>query len=112
MRVAWRTVGDIVNRVVRRHFGSHGDRLERLRHIGIDELSYRRHHEYITVVIDHVRGEVVWSRPGKNADTLHEFFDELGPERSAEIESVTIDMSQAYISAVEERVPEACLVFD
>ena len=112
MRVAWRTVGEIIRRVVDRHFDEVEDRLDGLRHIGIDELSYRRHHEYVTVVVDHVSGRVVWSMPGKNADTLHRFFDELGPERAAAIESVTIDMSQAYISAVEDRVPKARLVFD
>jgi len=112
MRVVWRTVGSIVSRVVPRHLDSEEDRLEGLRHIGIDELSYRRHHEYITVVVDHERGVVVWAARGKNADTLRAFFDELGANRCAKIESVTIDMSQAYISAVAEKVPGAQLVFD
>jgi transposase len=112
MRVVWRTVGSIVSRVVPRHLDTHEDRLEGLRHIGIDELSYRRHHEYITVVVDHDRGVVVWAARGKNADTLRTFFDELGTDRCANIESVTIDMSQAYISAVAEKIPGARLVFD
>jgi transposase len=105
-------VGGIVSRVVARHLDAGGDRLGGLRHIGIDELSYRRHHEYITVVVDHERGVVVWASRGKNADTLRAFFDELGSERSAEIESVTIDMSQAYVSAVTDKVPHARLIFD
>jgi len=112
MRVMWRTVGGIVNRVVPRHLDAERDRLDGLRHIGIDELSYRRHHEYITVVIDHERGVVVWASRGKNAETLKAFFKELGPERRAKIESVTIDMSKAYISAVTDMVPHARLVFD
>lgn len=105
MRVVWRTVGSIVSRVVPRHLDTQEDRLNGLRHLGIDELSYRRHHEYITVVVDHERSVVVWAARGKNADTLRAFFDELGPERCAKIESVTIDMSQAYITAVTEKVP-------
>jgi len=112
MRVVWRTVGSIVSRVVPRHLDTQEDRLDGLRHIGIDELSYRRHHEYITVVVDHERSVVVWAARGKNADTLRAFFDELGADRCAKIESVTIDMSQAYISAVSEKVPHARLVFD
>jgi len=112
LRISWRTVGDIVQRVVQEKLGSVGDRLDGLKHIGIDELSYRKHHEYVTVVIDHERGAVVWSSKGKNADTLREFFDELGPERCAKIESVTIDMSKAYIAAVTESVPHARLIFD
>lgn len=112
MRVTWRTVGSIVRRVVDRHLDADEDRLAGLRHIGVDELSYRRHHQYVTVVVDHERGVVVWSARGKNADTLRAFFEELGPDRCAEIDSVTIDMSKAYISAVEEMLPDATLIFD
>lgn len=112
LRVTWRTVGGIIRRVVHRELDASGDRLDGLKHIGIDELSYRRHHEYVTVVVDHERGVVVWSSKGKNAKTLRAFFEELGPERCAAIESVTIDMSNAFISAVKQMVPSARLVFD
>lgn len=110
MRIAWETVGSIIQRVVARR--QRGDALDGLTHIGVDELSYRRHHEYITVVVDHKRGHVVWAQPGKNADTLKAFFDELGPERCAKLEAVTIDMSGAYIKAVTECSPQAQLIFD
>lgn len=110
MRVAWATVGGIARRLVARLGGV--DPLDGLTDIGIDELSYRKHHEYITIVVDHVRGRVVWARPGKNAATVKGFFDELGAERCRAIRVVTIDMSQAYISAVREAVPDARLVFD
>jgi transposase len=110
LRVAWMTVGRIVARVVNR-LGP-ADRLEGLTHIGIDELSYRKHHEYVTVVVDHLKGRVVWVHPGKNADTVRRFFAELGPERAAKLEAVTIDMSGAYIHAVEEGAPQARLIFD
>jgi transposase len=112
LRVTWRTVGRIIRRVVHRELDASGVRLDGLKHIGIDELSYRRHHEYVTVVVDHERGVVVWSSKGKNAKTLKAFFEELGPERCAAIESVTIDMSRAYISVVKDQVPHARLVFD
>ena len=110
MRVAWRTVGDIALRVVARF--RPGDTLDGLTQIGIDELSYRRHHEYVTVVIDHVAQRVVWARPGKDAETLGEFFKELGPERCNQLEAVTIDMSGAFIKAVTKASPQATLIFD
>jgi transposase len=110
MRVAWDTVGAIIQRVVARHEA--GNALDGLTHIGVDELSYRRHHEYITVVVDHKRRCVVWAKPGKNADTLKAFFEELGPDRCAKLEAITIDMSAAYIKAVTECTPEAKLIFD
>jgi transposase len=110
MRIAWHTIGAIVRRVAER-LGP-ADRLDGLTHIGVDELSYRRHHEYITVVVDHTSGKVVWAHPGKNADTLKLFFAQLGAQRTAKLEAVTIDMSGAYIKAVTEASPQALLIFD
>lgn len=110
MRIAWKTVGRIIVRVAARL--APGDPLDGLVHIGVDELSYRRHHEYITIVVDHDRGAVVWAHPGKNADTLKLFFAALGPERNAKLEVVTIDMSKAYIKAVTEASPAARIIFD
>ena len=57
MRVAWETVGNIVGRVVDRLRPA--DILDDLTSIGVDELSYRKHHQYITVVVDHARGRIV-----------------------------------------------------
>jgi transposase len=110
MRVAWRTVGRIVQRVVKR-LGP-ADRLADLVDIGVDELSYRRHHEYVTVIVDHATGSVVWAEPGKNADTLNRFFEQLGKERCEKLRAVTLDMSKAYIKAVVGSAPNARLVFD
>ena len=112
MRIAWRTVGQIVKRYVHRERKEMGDPLENLRTIGVDEISYRKHHEYITTVVDHERGIVVWAARGKSAETLKAFFKTLGKERAQKIESVTIDMSSAYIKAVRESVPNATLIFD
>lgn len=61
--IAWYTVGRIVERVTRRLGGDPLARLHGLRHIGIDALSYEKHHKYVTVVTDHDRGCVVWVAP-------------------------------------------------
>ena len=108
--IAWVTVGRIVERVVGRY--QSGDPLDGLRLIGVDELSYRKGHNYVTTVTDHESGQIVWSKEGKNAETLMAFFDELGDERCLAIEAVTMDMSKAYIKAVKEKVPNAQIVFD
>ena len=110
MRVAWRTVGAIIDRVMGRRRDP--ALLDGLEYIGVDELSYRKHHEYVSVVVDHIRERVVWSEPGKNAKTLGKFFDVLGPERTQKLRIVTIDMSAAYIDAVTSRAPQAQIVFD
>lgn len=110
MRIAWATVGRIVERVVAR-LGPE-DWLADLKNIGIDELSYRRHHEYVTIVSDQDSGRVVWARAGKDAATAESFFDDLGEERTAQLETVTMDMSRAFKTAVTKRAPNARIVFD
>lgn len=110
MRVSWPTVGEIVRRVVARKLPP--DILDGVRRIGIDELSYRKHHEYVTVVVDHDRRRVVWSAPGKSGDTVRAFFAALGAERTKQLELVSIDMSSAYIAAVKECAPHARVAFD
>jgi transposase len=110
MRVSWATVGRIIERVVARL--APADRLDGLKRIGIDELSYRRHHEYLTLVTDHDTGRVVWAAPGKDKATVLRFFAELGPERVAAIETITMDLSGAFKTAVAEAAPHARVVFD
>lgn len=108
--INWRTVGTIIERVVGERLDP--GRLEALYVIGVDEISFRRHHQYVTVVVDHLRRRVVWAGEGKSAESLNAFFDALGPERSAALLSVTLDMSAAYIATIEQRAPQAEKVFD
>lgn len=112
MRIAWRTVGEIVSRVVEDAGLRDPQRLDGLRHIGIDELSYRKHHKYVTIVTDHVAGAVIWAGEGRSSDVVAAFFQALGSERTAAIATVTLDMSAAFIKGVEENAPNAELIFD
>jgi transposase len=109
LRVGWHTIGPIVARVVADHLDDR--RLERLVCIGVDEISYRRHHRYLTTVADHHSGAIVWCSPGRNSATLQAFFAELGPAKNS-IRAVSIDMSGEYQRAIREAVPEAEICFD
>ena len=64
------------------------DGLER---IGIDEISYKRGHHYLTVVVDHDTGRLVSATHGRDQATLTKFFTLLGPERTANIRYVSAD---------------------
>jgi transposase len=109
-KVAWRTVGRIVRRVVKDLLPD--DLLDNLTCIGVDETSYKRGHRYITIVTDLISDRVVWVGKGKNSKTLGRFFELLGPVRLPKIELVTMDMSKAYIKAVREYAKHADIVFD
>jgi transposase len=106
LRVAWRTVGAIVERVGA-DIDAQVDRLGGLRRIGIDEISYKRGHRFLTVVVDHDTGRLVWAAPGREDATLHRFFDELGPQRSAQITHISADMADWIARVVAARAPDA-----
>ena len=106
MRIAWRTVGTIVARYwqdVEDVF----DRFENLTRIGIDEVSYKKGHRYLTVAVDHDTGRLLWAAPGHDRETLAEFFHLLGPERCAKIALVSADAAPWIKAAVDEHCPNA-----
>ena len=80
LRLSWRTVAAIVARVVQDLTGK-TDQLDGLTRIGIDEISYRKGHRYLTCVVDHDTGRLVWAHEGRNKDTLTLFFDALGDDQ-------------------------------
>ena len=111
MRVAWRTVGSIIERVwddTEDLF----DRFADLTRIGIDEISYKRGHKYLTVVVDHGSGRLVWAAPGRDTATLTAFFDALGEDRCALITHVSADGASWIANAVRGKCPNAILCAD
>jgi transposase len=112
MRISWLTVGRIIERVVVEQAGRRGDPLAGLQRIGIDELSYRKGQRYITVVVDHDSGRLVWAADGRDRQTVERFFDALGAERCARVELVSSDMGDWITRVVAERCPAATLCLD
>jgi transposase len=83
------------------------DRLDGLRRIGIDEISYKRGHRYLIVVVDHDTGHLVWAGPGRSDAALEVFFNELGDERAALLTHVSADMADWIARVVAKRAPNA-----
>jgi transposase len=112
MRISWPTVGRIIERVVADERIRQGDPLDGLTRIGIDELSFRKGQRYITVVVDHDNGRLVWAREGRDKQTVLAFFDQLGAERAGRIALVSSDLGEWITRAVRERCPQATLCLD
>jgi transposase len=110
LRLDWDTVGRICERVVADELDC--DRLAGLVTVGVDEVSWRRHHHYLTLVTDHGRKKIVWGRAGKDTATLDEFFAELGAERAGQIEAVSMDMGPAFAKSVRAHAPQATIAID
>ena len=106
LRTSWETVAGIVGRVVAEHLDTR--RLEGLYRIGVDEVSWRKGHRYLTVVADHDRdGIVVWAGEGKTHQTLERFYDELGEQGCKGLQAVSLDMGGAYKRATDNNAPQA-----
>lgn len=106
LRTSWETVTGIVGRVVTEHLDT--GRLEGLYRIGVDEVSYRKGHRYLTVVADHDRdGAVVWVADGHDHTVLEAFYDEVGPAGCARLEAVSLDLGAAYKLATDNKAGQA-----
>ena len=112
VRIDWDTVGRIIERVMAT--GLDKRRLDNLFVAGVDEVSWRKGHSYVTLVSNHETGKFVWGKEGKDADTLDCFFSELGEERSAQITAMSMDMGPAYEKSArkEHHAVNAVICYD
>lgn len=113
MRIAWRSVGAIITRYWA-DTSAALDQFAGLRKIGIDEISYKKGHKYLTAVVDHDSGRLVWAAPGRDKATLNTFFDALaesgvhaGEDRCSLITHVSADGAEWIAGVVAERCPSA-----
>ena len=106
MRIAWRSVGAICERVAA-EAGRKADLLAGLERIGIDEISHRKGHRYLTVVVDHDSGRLVWAAPGRDKATVEAFFDALGEKRTKRLKLVSCDMAGWIEAVLAKRCPKA-----
>jgi len=111
MRIAWRTVGAICERVCD-EAQREVDLLDGLRRIGIDEISHRKGQRYLTVVVDHDTGRLVWAAAGRDRKTVERFLDELGETRCKQIKLVSCDMASWIAGPVADRLPDAVRCVD
>jgi transposase len=109
LRIGWRTVGSIVERVVADHDAT-CDRLQGLQRIGIDEISIRKGQRYLVAVVDHGSGRLVWAQEGRDAATVDRFFAELGAERTAALTHVSADMGSWLHRSLQRRLGAETLV--
>ncbi len=104
LRVSWEAVARIVSSVVAEQLDE--ARLNDLFRLGVDEVSYRRGHRYLTIVADHDRdGAAVWAAEGHDHTVLERFYDELGEKRLARLQAISLDMGGAYKKATDAKAP-------
>jgi len=109
-QVHWNTVKAAVQQAVA--YGRQHRQIGPVLYIGIDELSRRKGHVYVTNVYDLTNKSLLWSGEGRDKETLRQFFREHGEVLKGCIQGVCCDMWQAYVEVLEQELPDAILVFD
>ena len=108
--IDWKTVKNIDKFYLERDYGQPD--LKGLRILAIDEISIRKGHNYLTIVLDFLTGRVVFVGKNRKAKTLKRFFNQLSSGQRKKIEAVAMDMWDPFIKAVKDKLPHAKIVFD
>jgi len=106
-RIKWHTVGSIAQRVQKSLEDEQPSRFDNLVKIGIDETSYKKGHKYMTVIVNHETGHLIWAKKGHGKEVLSEFFKTLTPEQRANIKFVTADGARWIADCVKDYCPNA-----
>ena len=99
----WKTVKDIDKQYLEAHYGQPD--LNGLRILAVDEISIRKGHSYLTVVLNYETGHVLYVGKERKARTLNRFFNQLTAKQRKSIEAVVMDMWDPYIKAVKKNYP-------
>lgn len=105
LRLNWRQVDDVMVRAVER--GERRRKAVPVHHIGVDETSFQKRHEYVTVVTDTDASSVLHVSDGRSAESLSGYYESLEPEHLDAIRSISMDMSPSYISSTRQHIEDA-----
>lgn len=108
--VSWYTVCNALERTIEKcqKEKSYQD----IKYIGIDEIAIHKGHEYLTVVYDLAKSEVIWMGKDRTYATVLEFISWFGAERLKQLDAVCCDMWDPFIKALTQFVDPSKIVFD
>lgn len=106
----WKTVKEIHKKYLKDKFEK--EHIGNPRFLAIDEISIKKGHKYLTVIVNWENGKVLWIGEGRGYESVKVFFKSLTQDQIESIEAIVMDMWDPYIKAVKEYCPEALIVFD
>ncbi len=108
--IGWDTAQEIMRRGVER--GLERRQLEGLKHLGMDEKSFRRGQSYITLLTDLEKSRVLDVVEERTTEAATQLWGTLSAEQKQDVEAVAVDMWEPFIRTIQEQVPEADIVHD
>lgn len=110
LNVSWDQCDAMMKRAVERGMGRRQE--ESVKYVGLDEKSFLKGHQYVTVMTD-IEGkrvmDVAFDRDTKACDQL---WEKLTQQQRGQVEAVAMDMWEAYRKSTEAYVPDSCIVHD
>jgi transposase len=108
--LSWDTAQEIMGRAVER--GLERRQLENLKHLGMDEKSFRRGQSYITLLTDLDQSRVLDVVQERTTEAADQLWKTLSPEQKQAVEAVAVDMWEPFIQTIQKQVPDADIVHD
>jgi len=108
--ISWDTAQEIMRRAVAR--GLERRQLEDLKHLGMDEKSFKRGQSYITLLTDLDESRVLDVVEERTTEAADQLWETLSPEQKQAVEAVAVDMWEPFIQTIQKQVPEADIVHD
>jgi transposase len=109
---SWEKVFDSVDWMV--HWGLEHRPLSRIRSLGIDEVLWRRGHQYLTLVyqIDGHGQRLLWVGKDRTVKTLLRFFRSFGKARAGRLRFICSDLWKPYLKVIARKASQALHVLD
>lgn len=108
--LGWETAQTIMDRAVAR--GLEQRQLDELKHLGMDEKSFKRGQSYISLLTDLDESRVLDVVEERTAAAADRLWETLTPEQKQGVEAVALDMWEPFIQTAQQQVPDADVVHD
>ena len=111
-RTSWEKVFQAVETVVQ--WGLEHRDLSGITALGVDEIAWRKGHNYLTMVyqIDAGNTRLLWVGKERTVKTLLRFFRFFGKERSQALQYVCSDMWKPYLKVIQKKAGQAVHILD
>jgi len=110
LNLNWKSTQNIMDRAVERGLATR--ELDDVKHIGIDEKSFRKGHDYISVMTDIDQSRVVDVAQGRDEAAADNLWNTFSEEEKESVEAVAMDMWKAFENSTSKNVPHAEIVHD
>jgi len=104
-RLSWDQTAGIMKKAVRR--GLERRIASPVKHLSIDEISFQRKHDYVTILCNNEKGTVIDVLNDRKSDTLEMWFKKMPEKWRNSIETITMDMWDPFIAACKVAVQNA-----